>query len=150
MLTPLVIILSLTRTKHIGYLRDMRRMTVALSRARLGLYVLGRKEVFESCFELQEAWKRLTCDGQRSYKLSLVTGEMYGNCKRKAEGVVGGEDAATADGDVVETKDDVDMKDAGQEAQEVEMEGVEHIGRFVYEMTTTRVKSEMRVGRGKE
>uniref|UniRef100_A0A1I7VRA8 AAA_12 domain-containing protein n=2 Tax=Loa loa TaxID=7209 RepID=A0A1I7VRA8_LOALO len=36
------IILSLVRTRNIGHLRDVRRLVVALSRARLGLYVLGR------------------------------------------------------------------------------------------------------------
>ncbi|OLL23596.1 Intron-binding protein aquarius [Neolecta irregularis DAH-3] len=39
------IILSLVRTQNIGYLRDVRRLTVAVSRARLGLYVLGRRNV---------------------------------------------------------------------------------------------------------
>lgn len=114
----------------------MRRMTVALSRARLGLYVLGRKDVFESCFELQEAWRRLTCDGTRTEKLALVTGEMWPESKRPAEGVEG----------------DVEMTDAeGDNVQAVEMESVEHIGRYVYEMTATRLKSasEMRVGNGR-
>ncbi|KAL7273966.1 hypothetical protein RUND412_003147 [Rhizina undulata] len=69
------VILSLVRTKRVGYLRDMRRMTVALSRARLGLYVLGRREVFESCYELSEAFKRLL--ENRNDKLELVTGEMW-------------------------------------------------------------------------
>jgi intron-binding protein aquarius len=33
------IILSLVRTRAIGHLRDVRRLVVAMSRARLGLYV---------------------------------------------------------------------------------------------------------------
>jgi len=68
------IILSLTRTLRPGYLRDLRRLTVALSRSRLGLYILGRKAVFESCFEIQDAFKLLF---ERSTKLQLVIGEMY-------------------------------------------------------------------------
>ncbi|KAH0565657.1 hypothetical protein GP486_000947 [Trichoglossum hirsutum] len=68
------VILSLTRTRRVGYLRDIRRLTVALSRARLGLYVLGRREVFESCYELREAFDRLFA---RSDKLQLTTGEMF-------------------------------------------------------------------------
>ena len=36
------IILSLVRTKHVGHVRDVRRLVVAMSRARLGLYVLCR------------------------------------------------------------------------------------------------------------
>ena len=68
------IILSLTRTKTVGYLRDVRRLTVALSRARLGLYILGRRTVFESCFELKPAFDLLA---QRPDKLALVPGEMF-------------------------------------------------------------------------
>ena len=40
------------RTKAIGHLRDVRRAIVALSRARLGLYVVGRLSVFSNCYEL--------------------------------------------------------------------------------------------------
>lgn len=67
------IILSLTRTKTVGYLRDVRRLTVALSRARLGLYILGRRAVFETCFELKPAFDILA---KRPDKLMLVPGEM--------------------------------------------------------------------------
>ena len=51
------IILSLVRTKHVGHLRDVRRLVVAMSRARLGLYVLARIGLFRSCTELQPAFK---------------------------------------------------------------------------------------------
>ncbi|EFR04302.1 intron-binding protein aquarius [Nannizzia gypsea CBS 118893] len=68
------IILSLTRTKSVGYLRDVRRLTVALSRARLGLYILGRREVFESCFELKPAFDILA---QRPDKLMLMPNETF-------------------------------------------------------------------------
>lgn len=68
------IILSLTRTRNPGYLRDIRRLTVALSRARLGLYILGRRSIFESSAELQEAF-RLPLE--RPEKLILTTGEMF-------------------------------------------------------------------------
>jgi len=94
----------------VGYLRDIRRMTVAFSRARLGLYVLGRREVFESCFELSEAFSRLTATGEG--KLELVIGEMWP--AERAEGA---------------------------EGQVAVMEGVEHLGQFVYEMTLTKVEN---------
>ncbi|KAL4803938.1 hypothetical protein BDV18DRAFT_143505 [Aspergillus unguis] len=68
------VILSLTRTRTVGYLRDVRRLTVALSRARLGLYILGRREVFESCYELKPAFDLLL---QRPDKLMLATGELF-------------------------------------------------------------------------
>ncbi|KAL9004612.1 MAG: hypothetical protein Q9188_002579 [Gyalolechia gomerana] len=68
------IILSLVRTTRVGYLRDMRRLTVALSRARLGLYILGRRSVFETCYELREAFVKLFA---RPNQLLLTTGEMF-------------------------------------------------------------------------
>lgn len=51
------IILSLVRTRHVGHLRDVRRLVVAMSRARLGLYILARVALFSSCTELQPTWK---------------------------------------------------------------------------------------------
>lgn len=103
------IILSMVRTKAPGYLRDIRRLTVALSRARLGMYVFGRREVFESSLELREAFALLF---ERSNKLELVTGEMFPTT-RAAE-------------------DDVEA---------VEMDGVEHSGQYVFEMTQAKVKA---------
>ena len=54
------IILSLVRTKTVGHLRDVRRLVVAMSRARLGLYILARVSLFHSCSELQPAFN-LVC-----------------------------------------------------------------------------------------
>ncbi|KAK1141393.1 hypothetical protein N8T08_009065 [Aspergillus melleus] len=103
------VILSLTRTRTIGYLRDVRRLTVALSRARLGLYILGRREVFESCYELKPAFDLLF---QRPDKLMLTTGEMFPT-----------------------TRSVVD------EARGTPMEGVEHLGQYVFEMTQAKLKA---------
>ncbi|KAB5570757.1 P-loop containing nucleoside triphosphate hydrolase protein [Coniochaeta sp. 2T2.1] len=114
------IILSLTRTSRVGYLRDIRRLTVALSRARLGLYILGRRSVFESCFELREAFGLLL---QRPDKLTLVTGELWPSTRLLAE-------------------------EGGKEVTgETVMENVEHLGQYVYEMTQTRIK-QLRAERG--
>lgn len=95
-----------------GYLRDVRRMTVALSRARLGLYILGRREVFQACPELRPAFDILL---QRPDKLMLVTGELWPAQREVTQelGVVEGE---------------------------VPMEGVEHLGQYVFEMTNTKIK----------
>jgi intron-binding protein aquarius len=87
----------------------MRRLTVALSRARLGLYILGRREVFESCYELQEGFSRLLA---RPDKLKLVVGEMYPATRAI--------DAAV---------------------DETEMDGVEHLGKYVYEITQAKIAS---------
>ncbi|GAP89209.1 putative intron-binding protein aquarius [Rosellinia necatrix] len=107
------IILSLTRTSRVGYLRDIRRLTVALSRARLGLYVVGRREVFEACYELRPAFDLLL---QRPDKLVLSTGEMWPSDRILTE-----EEGAAAPNEAV-------------------MEGVEHLGQFVYEMTVSKIK----------
>lgn len=47
------ILLSLVRTRHVGHLRDVRRIIVAMSRARLGLYVFGRVSTFLACNDLK-------------------------------------------------------------------------------------------------
>ena len=52
-------LLSLVRTRAVGHLRDVRRLVVALSRARLGLYVAGRAALFEGVPELAPAFKAL-------------------------------------------------------------------------------------------
>ncbi|KIH90172.1 intron-binding protein aquarius [Sporothrix brasiliensis 5110] len=111
------IILSLTRTSRVGYLRDIRRLSVALSRARLGLYILGRREVFETCPELREAFQILL---QRPDKLALVTGELW-----PSKRVIADENKAAAGGTL---------------ANEVTMEGLEHLGQYVFEMTQTRLQ----------
>ncbi|KAJ5675733.1 hypothetical protein N7462_008630 [Penicillium macrosclerotiorum] len=103
------VILSLTRTRTVGYLRDVRRLTVALSRARLGLYILGRREVFESCYELKPAFDKLL---QRPDKLMLAPGEMFPTTRAL--------DAVT---------------------EGTPMEGLEHLGQYVFEMTQAKVKA---------
>lgn len=86
---------------------------MALSRARLGLYVLGRREVFESCPELRQAFDILL---RRPDKLMLVTGELWPSTRVLAE-------------------------EEGQEVPgETPMENVEHLGQYVYEMTTAKVE----------
>ncbi len=54
------ILLSLVRTRAVGHLRDVRRLVVATSRARLGLYVFGRRELFANCYELRPAMEQMT------------------------------------------------------------------------------------------
>lgn len=99
----------------------MRRLTVALSRARLGLYILGRREVFESCFELRQAFNILL---QRPDSLMLVTGELWPSKRLINEE----EEGRVVNGETV-------------------MEGVEHLGQYVYEMTNAKVK-QLREQRG--
>ncbi|XP_060647054.1 RNA helicase aquarius [Drosophila nasuta] len=68
------ILISLVRTKAVGHLRDVRRLVVAMSRARLGLYVFGRVSLFKNCLELQQTFKLLT---QRPLKLRVVSSDDY-------------------------------------------------------------------------
>ncbi|KAF5289862.1 hypothetical protein FQR65_LT01996 [Abscondita terminalis] len=68
------ILLSLVRTKAVGHLRDVRRLVVAMSRARLGLYVFARVSLFQNCFELTPAFQQFTA---RPLKLQLVLNEGY-------------------------------------------------------------------------
>lgn len=97
---------------------------MALSRARLGLYILGRREVFEACYELKPAFELLL---QRPDKLTLATGEMWPSERVLADEVAQGEENTVA-GEAV-------------------MEGVEHLGQYVFEMTSARVK-QLRAERG--
>ena len=53
------IILSLVRTKKVGYLRDIRRFIVSLSRARQGLYIFGKWDLFFNCLELNKTMEIL-------------------------------------------------------------------------------------------
>ena len=93
---------------------------MALSRARLGLYILGRREVFDACYELREAFELLF---KRPSKLTLVTGELWPSERTLAE--------------------EVDKELPG----EAVMEGVEHLGEYVVQMTKTKIE-QLRTERG--
>jgi intron-binding protein aquarius len=67
-----IILLSLVRTEAVGHLRDIRRLVVAVSRARFGLYVVCREKLFASCHELKRTFQQFD---DRPKKLQLVLGE---------------------------------------------------------------------------
>uniref|UniRef100_A0A4W6EM52 RNA helicase aquarius n=1 Tax=Lates calcarifer TaxID=8187 RepID=A0A4W6EM52_LATCA len=73
------IILSLVRTKAVGHLRDVRRLVVAMSRARLGLYIFARVSLFQNCFELTPAFNQLTA---RPLQLHIRPNEYYSQEQR--------------------------------------------------------------------
>ncbi len=54
------VLISLVRTKAVGHLRDVRRLVVAMSRARLGLYIFARVELFQNCYELSPAFNQVS------------------------------------------------------------------------------------------
>lgn len=64
----------MVRTKHIGHIRDVRRLIVAMSRARLGLYVFGRQSLFSKCSELKPTFSQLL---SRPVKLHILPNEKY-------------------------------------------------------------------------
>ena len=68
------VLLSLVRTRSVGHMRDIRRMVVALSRARLGLYVFGCMPLFERCIELSKSIRNFL---EYPTKLALVPTESY-------------------------------------------------------------------------
>jgi len=103
-----IVLLSLVRTKTVGHLRDVRRLVVALSRARLGLYVFCRAEVFVNCFELRPAFAQMM---ERPDKLTLI------DCDKSEEryGL---------------------PPDADREQKSVTIQDVVEMGKIVHQMTT--------------
>ncbi|CAH1983386.1 unnamed protein product [Acanthoscelides obtectus] len=73
------ILLSLVRTRAVGHLRDVRRLVVAMSRARLGLYIFARVALFRNCFELAPALEQLTA---RPTRLHLILDEVFPTSRR--------------------------------------------------------------------
>lgn len=76
------ILLSLVRTRFVGHLRDVRRLVVAMSRARLGLYVFCRRSLFEQCYELQPTFQLLL---RRPDRLALNLSEISSCTERHVE-----------------------------------------------------------------
>jgi intron-binding protein aquarius len=70
------------RTRFVGHLRDVRRLVVAMSRARLGLYVFCRRSLFEQCYELQPTFQHLL---QRPDHLALNLDEITRYTERCVE-----------------------------------------------------------------
>lgn len=76
------ILLSLVKTRAVGHLRDARRLVVAMSRARLGLYVFARVSLFKNCFELTPAFDQLM---RRPLNLALIPSENYPTARLNEE-----------------------------------------------------------------
>lgn len=76
------ILLSLVRTKAVGHLRDVRRLVVAMSRARLGLYIFARVSLFRNCFELAPSFKILM---KRPQELYLLPAENYPSVRKETD-----------------------------------------------------------------
>ena len=75
------VLLSLVRTRSVGHIRDVRRLVVAMSRARLGLYIFCRVNLMSNCYELRHVFEQMN---DRDTRLGLVSGENYGAVTRKS------------------------------------------------------------------
>ena len=59
---------------YYAILRDVRRLVVALSRARLGLYILGCVPLFNRCYELRQSFRLLL---RKPTQLELLPNETF-------------------------------------------------------------------------
>ncbi|CAD6201771.1 GSCOCG00002767001-RA-CDS [Cotesia congregata] len=105
------ILLSLVRTRAVGHLRDVRRLIVAMSRARLGLYVFARVNLFKDCFELRPVFQQLM---RRPVSLQLVPDESHPTERLNKD---------------------------SPEAPVVEIKDMPHAANFVYELYTKKVSN---------
>lgn len=103
------ILLSLVRTKAVGHLRDVRRLVVAMSRARLGLYIFGRVSLFKNCYELQPVFNILL---KRPTTLQLLPDEFYPNERKLSDNI---------------------------EAEPLEIDNMTHMADYVYKLYMKRV-----------
>lgn len=103
------ILLSLVRTKAVGHLRDVRRLVVAMSRARLGLYVFGRVSLFKNCYELQPVFNILL---KRPTTLQLLPDEFYPNERKLTDKI---------------------------ERETLEIDNMSHMADYVYQLYMKRV-----------
>ena len=114
----------------------IRRLVVALSRARLGLYVFGRRALFERCSELAPAFKLLL---SRPTQLLLMGAETYptnrpvppSNNSNTGTGTGTGNKAQTGAGSGQGSASGVDH---GQRDRELSVEGPTDMGVLVYQM----------------
>ena len=154
-------LLSLVRTRSVGYLRDVRRLLVAVSRARLGLYVFGKASLFRECLELQEIVRPLL---QRPLMLQLVENEYY-PCERGVDDEVAsfevqsGEhlsqiaaqyyeirrqqwEAIQKEMEVEEANEEEKVKEANEEVKEQEQDGEEEEETKMEEEDETKMEEE--------
>uniref|UniRef100_A0A0K0D9B0 Intron-binding protein aquarius n=1 Tax=Angiostrongylus cantonensis TaxID=6313 RepID=A0A0K0D9B0_ANGCA len=123
------IILSLVRTYNIGHIRDVRRLVVALSRARLGLYVLCRASLFRNCFELTPAFNILC---KRPPHLLIIPSEAFPTQRKCGE---------RSDGERISIENTIHMSTFVHDFYMSNMESM----RASYEQTMERYRHEIQV-----
>jgi intron-binding protein aquarius len=53
------VLISLVKNHNLGHVKDVRRLILAMSRSRLGLYVFARAPLFNKCYEAKQVFQRL-------------------------------------------------------------------------------------------
>jgi len=53
------VLISMVKTVKIGHISDVRRLTVAMSRARLGIYIFGRIRLISNCYDIRPSLQLL-------------------------------------------------------------------------------------------
>ncbi|PVU96973.1 hypothetical protein BB559_002194 [Furculomyces boomerangus] len=129
------IILSLVRTRSVGHIRDIRRLVVALSRARLGLYILGNAKLFSNCSELTNVFDLLM---KRPTTLSIVLDEVY-KTERKVDEIVPFPKDSKTKAKTKTKKSKSENNDSSIEYSIKSFESVSEFGNFVYEKSTEAV-----------
>eukprot|EP00549_Striatella_unipunctata_P000353 CAMPEP_0118689920 /NCGR_PEP_ID=MMETSP0800-20121206/9772_1 /TAXON_ID=210618 ORGANISM="Striatella unipunctata, Strain CCMP2910" /NCGR_SAMPLE_ID=MMETSP0800 /ASSEMBLY_ACC=CAM_ASM_000638 /LENGTH=960 /DNA_ID=CAMNT_0006587401 /DNA_START=100 /DNA_END=2982 /DNA_ORIENTATION=+ len=107
------VILSLVRTSSVGHIRDIRRLVVGVSRARLGLYVVCRSNIFSACHELRSTMAQFE---DKPQKLQIVIGEHYPPQRRQ--------------------------NDPLPDERMFEVKDVEHLGSIVHELQEQMIRTE--------
>ena len=127
------VLLSLVRTRAVGHLRDVRRLTVALSRARLGLYVFGRAALFANCLELQPAFAQMTSASGRPTSLRLLVGEQWPTARPAAAAAAAsaGANSSAETAAAAEAVATSAVEASGGLLTPVDVSGVDHMGSIV-------------------
>jgi len=141
------ILLSLVRTKNVGHLRDPRRLIVAMSRARLGLYVFGNLKLFSNCYELKPTFELFL---NRPTSLIVHANETYAMLEAAIAQMQPSSDPMDIDSTPSTTKttkkststfrkaDCYDMTKKRNQVMKNKtfvIENLEHMGQYVYQLT---------------
>ena len=106
-----IILLSLVRTgSTIGHLRDIRRLIVAVSRARFGLYIFCRWNVFRNHSDVNRVLDSILQQSNGQTKLQLIVGEQNPTDRNI--------DGAVSDDQIYEVDDVVHMGSIVHQMQE--------------------------------
>jgi len=137
------VLLSLVRTKNVGHLRDPRRLIVAMSRARLGLYVFGCLKLFSNCYELKPTFEQFL---KRPTSLIVHANETYDMLEAAIAQASGSSNRMDVDHDTKSKKQaatfrKVDCYDMTKKRNQVMknktfvIENMEHMGQYVYQVS---------------